>query len=145
MARDDGEWLRKRHDRVRRELQVDVYLRPGSAARLPAIGHHPGWAPSALGEAPVHQHLDLGVARELSLEMACELWIAAGDNEQTSGHRRFCFMGVSLKRAACDLTTLEEETPQPLLQWDLVPVAGKQRRGLDDDEHRDHDSPKCGP
>src|SRR2546426_8942646 len=30
-------------------------------------------------------------------------------------------------------------------QWDFVPGVDKQRCGLDDHEHRDHDSPKDGP
>src|SRR5439155_1146913 len=48
---------RKSHARVGRELLLEVHLRPGSAIRLPAIGHQAGWVPPALDEAPVQQHL----------------------------------------------------------------------------------------
>src|SRR5881628_2942615 len=136
---------RKRHARVGRELQLDVHLRSGSAVRPPAIGHQAGRVPPTLGEAPIHQHLDFGVPRERGLEIPRELWLVAGDENQMSGHRVFRCTSIELTRAACDLTPLDEQTPQALLQWELVPITDEQRRGLDNHEHRDHDSPKGGP
>src|SRR2546425_13376546 len=62
-----------------------------------------------------------------------------------SGHRVFRCTGTALTRAACDRASLDEPTPQTLLQWKLVPITEKQRCRLDDHEHRDHDGPKGGP
>src|SRR5438093_13285023 len=101
--------------------------------------------PPALDEAPVHQHLDFGVARERGLEIPRELWLVAGDEKQMSGHRVFRCTGIELTRAACDRESLGEQTPQTLLQWELVPITEKQRGGLDNHEHRDNDGPKGGP
>src|SRR5437899_3253186 len=62
-----------------------------------------------------------------------------------SAHRMFRCTGRRLKRGASDLTTLDEQTPETFLQWELVPIKGDQCSGLDDDEHRDHHRPKGGP
>src|SRR2546422_8747127 len=36
-------------------------------------------------------------------------------------------------------------TPQPFLQWDLIPITDQERRGLSDHKHQDQDSPKDWP
>src|SRR2546428_6985445 len=71
--------------------------------------------------------------------LSCELGVVAGR------HRVFRRTSIELTRAACDPAPPDEQTPQALLQWELVPVTDQQRRGLDDHEHRHHDSPEGGP
>src|SRR5439155_10339157 len=94
-----------------------------------------------LDEASVHP----GFGRELSLKIACELWIVAGGEEQRSGHRVFRCTGMWLKRAACNPRALDQQPPQTLLQWELVPITDKQRRDLKNHEQRYDDSPRGGP
>src|SRR5437016_4969236 len=120
-------------------------IRSPRATRVPSGSRRARRLPPALDEAPVHQHLDFGVARERGLEIPRELWVVAGDEKQMSGHRVLRCTGTALTRAACDRASLDEPTPQTLLQWKLVPITEKQRRRLDDHEHRDHDGPKGGP
>ena len=83
--------------------------------------------------------------REFGLEIPRELWRVAGDEGQMLEHRVFRCTGIELTRTACDLSPLDQQTPQTLLQWELVPVTDEQRRGLDDHEQRDDDSPRGGP
>src|SRR5437899_576454 len=87
----------------------------------------------------------LMLPREFGLEIPRELWLVAGDEGQMLEHRVFRCTGLELTRAACDLSPLDQQTPQTLLQWELVPVTDEQRRGLDDHEHRDDESPRGGP
>src|SRR2546422_77258 len=84
-------------------------------------------------------HSKIRLAAQSLPPLSRELGVVAG------GHRVFRCTGLELTRAACDLTPLDQQTPQTLLQWELVSITEKQRRGLDDHEHRDDDSPRGEP